>query len=166
MNEIDGEKKGLYSVLKIDTKQLTKVDVWSCRETDFAAAFLHCPTKKFDVSDTEVFVDPCWHFIALARHEMSAQLNYTDRSHAQKCFQILTIGSAASIPFDGAVNQRRNGGCDGPDTNTADIGRIKRWTAAPRPNKYSIRHRLYVDLSSPEACQRTRLTLCQSRSCQ
>jgi len=49
--EVDGEKKWLYAAIDTDSKLLLDIDVYSRRETDPAAAFLHRLTEKHDVSE-------------------------------------------------------------------------------------------------------------------
>ena len=54
-------------------------------------AFLHRLTEKHDVSETEFLVDAGGYLTALARHELSGQLNYTHRNHIEKWFQTVTM---------------------------------------------------------------------------
>ena len=67
------------------------MDVYSRRGTDPAAAFLHRLTEKHNVSETEFLVDAGGYLTALARHELSGQLNYTHRNHIEKWFQTVTM---------------------------------------------------------------------------
>jgi len=67
------------------------VDVYSRRGTDPAAAFLHRLTEKHAVADTEFLVDAGGYLPALAGHELSGQLDYTDRNHIEKWFQTVTM---------------------------------------------------------------------------
>lgn len=48
-------------------------------------AFLHRLTEKHDVSDAEFLVDAAGYLTALARQEVSGQLNYSDRNHVENC---------------------------------------------------------------------------------
>jgi len=89
--EVDGEKKWFYAAIDTDSKFLLEVDVYSRRGTDPAAAFLHCLTEKHNVADTEFLVDAGGYLTALARQELSGQLNYTDRNHIEKWFQTVTM---------------------------------------------------------------------------
>jgi len=89
--KVDGEKKWLYAAIDTDAKLLLKVDVFSRRGTDPAAAFLHRLTEKHDIADTEFLVDDAGYLTALARHELSGQLNYTERNHIEEWFQIVTM---------------------------------------------------------------------------
>jgi len=89
--EVDGEKKWLYAAIDTESKLLLEVDVFSRRGTDPAAAFLHRLTEKHDVADTELLVDAGGYLTALARQELSGQLNYTDRNHIEKWFQTVTM---------------------------------------------------------------------------
>jgi len=58
---------------------------------DPAAAFLYRLAEKHDVADTEFLVDGAGYLTALARHELSGQLNYTERNHIEKRFQTVTM---------------------------------------------------------------------------
>jgi transposase-like protein len=89
--EVDGEKKWWFAAIDIDSKLLLDVDVYSRCGTDPAAAFLHRLTEKHDVDDTEFLVDSGGYLTALFRHELSGQLNYTDRNHIEKWFQTVTM---------------------------------------------------------------------------
>lgn len=82
--EVDGEKKWLYAAIDMDSKLLLEVDVYSRRGTDPTAAFLPRLTEKHDVSETGFLVDAGGFLTALARHELSGQLDYTDRNHIEK----------------------------------------------------------------------------------
>jgi len=46
--------------------------------------FLYRFTEKHDVADTEFLVDAVGYLTALARHELSGQLNYTDRDYIER----------------------------------------------------------------------------------
>jgi len=48
-------------------------------------------TEKHDVSDTEFLVDGGGYLIALFRHDLSSQLNDTDRNHIEKWVQTVSI---------------------------------------------------------------------------
>ncbi|MFC6765489.1 IS6 family transposase [Natrinema soli] len=89
--EVDGEKKWLYAAIDTESKLLLEIDVYSRRGTDPAAAFLQWLTEKHDVSDTEFLVDGGGYLTALFRHELSGQLNYTDRNHIEKWFQTVAM---------------------------------------------------------------------------
>jgi len=89
--EVDGEKKWLYAAIDTDSKLVLEVDVYSRRGTDPAAAFLHRLTEKHNVSETEFLVDAVGYLTALARQELSGQLNYTTRNHIEKWFQTVTM---------------------------------------------------------------------------
>jgi transposase-like protein len=89
--EVDGEKRWLYAAIDTESKLLLEIDVYSRRGTDPAAAFLHRLTEKHDVSETEFLVDAGGYLTALFRHELSGQLNYTERNHIEKWFQTVTM---------------------------------------------------------------------------
>jgi len=82
--DVDGEKKWLYAAIDTESKLLLEIDVYSRCGTDPAAAFLHRLTEKHDVSDTEFLVNAGGHLTTLFRHDLSGQLNYTERNHIKK----------------------------------------------------------------------------------
>ena len=89
--EVDGEKKWLYVAIDTGSKLLLEVDVYSRRGTDPAAAFLHRLTEKHNVADTGFPVDAGGYLTALARHELSGQLDYSDRNYIEKWFQTVAM---------------------------------------------------------------------------
>ena len=89
--EVDGEEKWLYAAIDTESKLLLEIDVYSRRGTDPAAAFLHRLTEKHDVSDAEFLVDGGGYLTALFRHDLSGQLDYTERNHIEKWFQTVSI---------------------------------------------------------------------------
>jgi len=52
---------------------------------------LHRLTEKHDIAETELLVDAGGYLTALARHELSGHLDYTDRNHIEKWFQTVTM---------------------------------------------------------------------------
>jgi len=89
--EVDGEKQWLYAAIDTDSKLLLEIDVFSCRGTDPAAAFLHRLIKKHNVAETEFLVDAAGYLIVLARRELSGQFNYRERNYIEKWFHTVTI---------------------------------------------------------------------------
>ncbi|PSQ63658.1 MAG: IS6 family transposase [Halobacteriales archaeon SW_8_66_22] len=89
--EVDGEEKWLYAAIDTESKLLLEIDVYSRCGTDPAAAFLHRLTEKHDVSDAEFLVDAAGYLTALARRELSGQLNYRERNHIEKWFQTVAM---------------------------------------------------------------------------
>ena len=81
----------LSAAIDTESKLLLEVDVFSRRETDPAAAFLHRLTENHDVADTEFLVDAGGYLTALARHDLSGHLDYHDRNHIEKWFQTVTM---------------------------------------------------------------------------
>jgi transposase-like protein len=73
--EVDGKEKWLFAAIDTDSKLLLESDVFSRRGPDPAAAFLRRLTEKHDVADTEFLVDAGGYLTALARHELSGQLD-------------------------------------------------------------------------------------------
>ena len=88
---VDGEEKWLYAAIDTESKLLLEVDVYSCRGTDPAAAFLHRLTEKHDVSEIKFLVDAGGYLSSLFRHDLSGQLNYTERNHIEKWFQTVSM---------------------------------------------------------------------------
>jgi putative transposase len=88
---VDGEKKWLYAAVDTDSKLLLDIEVFSRRGTDPAAAFLHRLTTSHDVSDTEFLVDAGGYLTALARRELSGQLDYSERNLVEKLFQTVAM---------------------------------------------------------------------------
>ena len=89
--EVDSDKKWLYAAIDTESKLLLEVDVFSRRGTDPAAAFLHRLTEKHDVADAEFLVDAGGYLTALARRELSGQLDYSERNHIEKWFQTVAM---------------------------------------------------------------------------
>jgi len=89
--EVNRDDKWLYAAIDTDCKLLLEIDVFSRRGTDPAAAFLHRLTENHDLADTELLVDASGYLTALARHELSGQLNYRTRNHIKKWFQTVTM---------------------------------------------------------------------------
>ena len=67
------------------------IEVFSRRGTDPVSAFLHRLTTKHEVSDTESLVNAGRYLTALARRELSGQLNYTERNLIEKLFQTVAM---------------------------------------------------------------------------
>ena len=89
--EVDGEEKWLYAAINTESKLLLEIDVYSRRGIGPAAAFLYRLTEKHDVSDVEFLVDAGGYLIALFRHDLSGQLDYSRRSHIEKWFQMVSM---------------------------------------------------------------------------
>ena len=88
---VDGETKWLYAAVDTDSKLLLDIEVFSRRGTDPASAFLHRLTEKHEVSDTEFLVDAGGYLTALARRELSGQLDYSERNLVEKLFQTVAM---------------------------------------------------------------------------
>jgi putative transposase len=89
--EVDGKEKWLYAAVDTGSKLLLEIDVHSRRGTDPTAAFLHRLTENHDISDREFLVNAGGYLTALARRELSGQLDYSDRSHSKKWFQAVSV---------------------------------------------------------------------------
>ena len=75
----------------MESKLLLDIDIYSCRGTDPAAAFLHRLIEKHDINDAEFLVGAGGYLTALVRRELSGQLNYSDRNHIKKWFQTVAM---------------------------------------------------------------------------
>ena len=119
-------KKWLYAAVDTESKLLLEVDVFSCCGTDPAAAFSHRLTEKHDVADAEFLVDGVGYLTALARQELSGQLNYTEWNHIEKWFQTVTMRIDRFHSFWRGSQSSAKRSCGGSDTTTTGIGRINR----------------------------------------
>ena len=74
--QLEEERKvWLYAAIDVDSKVVLHARLSRNRGTDPASAFLHRLTTKHEVADTEFLVDASGHLTALARRELSGQLN-------------------------------------------------------------------------------------------
>ena len=89
--EVDGEEKWLYAAIDVESKLLLEIDVFGRRGTDPAAAFLHRLTEKHEVADATFLVDAGGYLTALFRHNLSAQLSYSERNYIEKWFQTVAM---------------------------------------------------------------------------
>ena len=63
------------------------------------SAFLHRLTTKHEVSDTEFLIDASGYLTALARRELSGQLNYSERNLIKKLFQTVAMRIGRFLSF-------------------------------------------------------------------
>ena len=89
--EVDGEARWLYAAIDTGSKCILDIDVYSRRGTDTAAAFLHRLTEIHELDGAEYFVDGMDYLTALARHNLSGYLDYTDHNYIEKGFQTVTM---------------------------------------------------------------------------
>ncbi len=89
--EVDGEKKWLYAAIDTESKLLLEIDMFSRRGTNPATAFLHRLTEDHDLDETAFLVDADGYLTALARYELSGQLDYSDRNHVEKRLQTVSM---------------------------------------------------------------------------
>ncbi|ELY94332.1 transposase [Natrialba chahannaoensis JCM 10990] len=68
----------MYAAIDTESKLWLEIDVFSRHGTNPAAAFLHRLTEKHDIDKTEFLVDAGGYLAALARHELSGHLDYSD----------------------------------------------------------------------------------------
>lgn len=87
--EVDG-KMWLYAMIDIESKLSLETDVFSRRGTD-PAAFLYRLTEKCYLDKTEFLVDAGGYLTALALHELSSHLDYSERNHVKKWFQTTSM---------------------------------------------------------------------------
>jgi len=100
-------------------------DVYSRRETDRAAAFLHRPTEKHDIADTEFLVDAPGCLTALARGGRAVSSTILTETTTKNSFTSSPCGSDALTRSRMVIDPARNGGYGGLTTNT-DMVRTKR----------------------------------------
>ena len=96
----------LYAAIDLDSKLLLGVRLSQRRGSSPAAAFLRQLKQQHDLSDTDFLVDGFGYLTALARTDLSGDLDYIHRNKIEKWFQTLKMrverfhntwtGSAAS----------------------------------------------------------------------
>ena len=89
--EVDGEAKWLYAAINTGSKCIPDIDVYSRRGTDTTAVFLHRLTEIYELNGAEYLVDGMDYLTALARHNLSGYLDYTDHNYIEKAFQTVTM---------------------------------------------------------------------------
>ena len=82
--------------------------------------------EKHDVSDTEFLVDAGGYLTALFRHDLSGQLNYTERNHIEKWFQTVSMRIDRFHSFWRGSQSSAHTGHAAFDTTTTTIDRTKR----------------------------------------
>ena len=85
------EKAWLYAAIDVDTKVVLHVQISQHRGRDPAEQFLSELKEKHRVSDAEFLVDGMGYLTALARTNLSGDLNYSDRNIVEKLFQTFTM---------------------------------------------------------------------------
>ena len=85
------QKAWLYAAIDVDTKVVLHARLSWHRGRDPAEQFLDELKEKHRVSDAEFLVDGMGYLTALARTDLSGELNYTDRNIVQKLFQTYTM---------------------------------------------------------------------------
>ena len=68
-----------------------EIEVYSRRGTGPAAAFLHRLTEKRDGSDAAFLVDAGGYWTARSRHDLSDQLDYSERNHVETRLQTVAM---------------------------------------------------------------------------
>lgn len=81
------QKAWLYAAIDVDTKVVLHARLSWHRGRGPAEQFLEELKEKHRISDAEFLVDEMGYLTALARTDLSGELNYTDRNIAEKLFQ-------------------------------------------------------------------------------
>jgi putative transposase len=90
--QLENEQKAwLYAAIDVDTKVVLHARLSWHRGRDPAEEFLDELKEKHRVSDAEFLVDGMGYLTALARTDLSGELNYTDRNIVEKLFQTYTM---------------------------------------------------------------------------
>ena len=90
--QLENEQKAwLYAAIDVDTKVVLHARLSWHRGRDPAEEFLDELKEKHRVSDAEFLVDGMGYLTALARTDLSDELNYTDRNIVEKLFQTDTM---------------------------------------------------------------------------
>jgi len=85
------QKAWLYAAIDVDTKVVLHARLSWHRGRDPPEEFLDELKEKHRVSDAEFLVDGMGYLTALARTDLSGELNYTDRNIVEKLFQTYTM---------------------------------------------------------------------------
>ncbi|SET15693.1 IS6 family transposase [Natrinema hispanicum] len=85
------EKAWLYASINVDSKVVHGARLSKHRGLDPAEQFLEELKEKHRVADAEFLVDGMGYLTALARTNLSGDLNYTDRNIVEKLFQTYTM---------------------------------------------------------------------------
>ena len=81
----------LYAAIDVDSKVVLHARLSPRRGTKPATRFLRKLKEKHRVSDAEFLVDGMGYLTALARTDLSGDLNYSERNIVEKLFQTYTI---------------------------------------------------------------------------
>ncbi|MFA9417965.1 IS6 family transposase [Natrinema sp. HArc-T2] len=85
------EKAWLYAAIDVDSKVVLHARLSKHRGRDPAEQFLEELKEKHRVADAVFLVDGMGYLTALARTNLSGNLNYTDRNIVEKLFQTYTM---------------------------------------------------------------------------
>ena len=90
--QLENEQKAwLYAAIDGETKVVLHARLSWHRSRDPAEQFLKELKEKHRVSDAEFLVDGMGYLTALARTDLSGDLNYTERNIVEKLFQTYTM---------------------------------------------------------------------------
>ena len=87
--QIGTEWRWCYAAIDLDSMVVLDIEVFSCRGTDPAAAFLSRLAEHHDLSEAELLVDSFGYRTALSRLGLSGQVEYSGRNHIERWFQTL-----------------------------------------------------------------------------
>ena len=90
--QIEEEQKvWLYAAIDVDEKVVLHAELSPRRGTKPATRFLRELKGRHNVEDAEFLVDGMGYLTALARTDLSGDLNYTDRNIVEKLFQTVSM---------------------------------------------------------------------------
>ena len=82
---------GSSAAIVVDSKVLLDAEVFGCRGTDPAAAFLHGLTGRYGLDDTEYLVDGLGYLTVLSRLDLSGGPDKHHPNHIETWFQTLKM---------------------------------------------------------------------------
>ena len=85
------EKAWLYAAIDIDSKVVLHARLSQRRGTEPATTFLRELKEEHRVADAEFFVDGMGYLTALAKTDLTGDLNYSERNIVEKLFQTYTM---------------------------------------------------------------------------
>ena len=85
------QKAWLYAAIDIDSKVVLHARLSQCRGTEPATTFLQELQEQHRVADAEFFVNGMGYLTALAKADLTGDLNYSERNLVEKLFQTYTM---------------------------------------------------------------------------
>ncbi|GAA0197573.1 hypothetical protein GCM10009000_009090 [Halobacterium noricense] len=89
--QMNGEWYWVYAAIDVTTKMLLDIELFSCRGTDPATAFLHEVTEKHDLSEAVFLINGYGYLTAISRLGLSGRLDYSLRNHVERWFQTFKV---------------------------------------------------------------------------